>query len=106
MNCRPVERIISDTSPYIEVFAMGTPYRADHVGSFLRPAELVKARQGGADPQRLRAMEDRHVQRLLAQQKELGFELLTDGGFARRNFMSVLIDPRLVFDTTAPAAPC
>ena len=51
---------------------MGTPYRADHVGSFLRPAELLKARQEGADPQRLRAMEDRHVQRVLAKQKELG----------------------------------
>ncbi|TMI77360.1 MAG: hypothetical protein E6H05_00305 [Bacillati bacterium ANGP1] len=63
---------------------MGTPYRADHVGSFLRPAELLKARQEGADPQRLRAMEDRHIQRVLARQKELGFEIFTDGELRRR----------------------
>ena len=78
---------------------MGTPYRADHVGSFLRPAELLKARQEGADPQRLRAMEDRHVQRVLAKQKELGFEIFTDGELRRRNFMSDLIDAVEGFDT-------
>src|SRR5256886_13113150 len=99
MNCQPAERIISNTSPLIEVFAMGNPYRADHVGSFLRPAELLKARQEGADPQRLRAMEDRHVQRVLAKQKELGFEIFTDGELRRRNFMSDLIDAVEGFDT-------
>src|SRR5437667_6315108 len=78
---------------------MGTPYRADHVGSFLRPAELLKARQEGADPQRLRAMEDRHVQRVLAKQKELGFEIFTDGELRRRNFMSDLIGAVEGFDT-------
>src|SRR5207245_2700935 len=78
---------------------MGTPYRADHVGSFLRPAELLKARQVGADPQRLRAIEDRHIQRVLARQKELGFEIFTDGELRRRNFMSDLIDAVEGFDT-------
>jgi len=78
---------------------MGTPYRADHVGSFLRPAELLKARQEGADPQRLRAMEDGHIQRVLARQKELGFEIFTDGELRRRNFMSDLIDAVEGFDT-------
>src|SRR5438309_10627808 len=98
MNCQPAERIISNTSPLIEVFAMGTPYRADHVGSFLRPAELLKARQEGADPQRLRAMEDGHIQRVLTRQKELGFEIFTDGELRRRNFMSDLIDAVEGFD--------
>ena len=78
---------------------MGASYRADQVGSFLRPAELLKARQEGADPQRLRAMEDRHVQRVLAKQKELGFEIFTDGELRRRNFMSDLIDAVEGFDT-------
>src|SRR5438132_14393872 len=98
MNCQPAERIISNTSPLIEVFAMGTPYRADHVGSFLRPAELLKARLEGADPQRLRAMVVRHVQRVLAKQKELGFEVFTDGDLHRRNFMRDPIDAVEAFD--------
>ena len=45
-----------------------TPYRADQIGSFLRPAELLEARRGAAtDPERLRALEDLHV---LPQQAE------------------------------------
>ena len=68
---------------------MASPYRADHVGSFLRPAELLEARDNAAkDPERLRALEDLHIRRVLARQKELGFELATDGELRRRNFMS------------------
>jgi len=68
---------------------MATPYRADHVGSFLRPHELLEARKNAAtDPHRLRALEDLHIERVLARQKELGFEIATDGELRRRNFMS------------------
>jgi methionine synthase II (cobalamin-independent) len=67
---------------------MAGEYRADHVGSFLRPAELLEARRNGKDPQRLRELEDRHIARVLAKQKELGFEIFTDGELRRRNFMS------------------
>ncbi len=68
---------------------MPAQFRADHVGSLLRPPELLKARNNAAkDPQRLRDLEDRHIQRILAKQKELGFELATDGELRRRNFMS------------------
>jgi 5-methyltetrahydropteroyltriglutamate--homocysteine methyltransferase len=59
------------------------------VGSFLRPAELLEARRSAAiDHDRLRALEDRHILRLLSKQKELGFEVFTDGELRRRNFMS------------------
>jgi len=78
---------------------MNEPYRADHVGSFLRPADLLQARQAQVDPKRLREIEDRHIQRVLAKQKELGFELFTDGELRRRNFMSDLIDAVEGFDT-------
>lgn len=82
-----------------EKLEMPTPYRADHVGSFLRPAELLEARASAAkDPQRLHALEDQHIQRLLAKQKELGFELATDGEFRRRNFMSDFTDAVEGFD--------
>ena len=62
---------------------MSLPYRADHVGSFLRPAELLEARRSAADDRdRLRSIEDRHILRILNKQKELGFEIFTDGGCA------------------------
>jgi 5-methyltetrahydropteroyltriglutamate--homocysteine methyltransferase len=77
---------------------MAGQYRADHVGSFLRPAELLEARRDGNDPQRLRELEDRHIARVLAKQKELGFEIFTDGELRRRNFMSDFTDAVEGFD--------
>jgi 5-methyltetrahydropteroyltriglutamate--homocysteine methyltransferase len=78
---------------------MAALYRADHVGSFLRPPELLEARNNAAtDPLRLRALENLHIQRILAKQKELGFELATDGELRRRNFMSDFTDAVEGFD--------
>jgi 5-methyltetrahydropteroyltriglutamate--homocysteine methyltransferase len=48
--------------------------------------------------QQLRALEDRHIQLVLAKQKELGFEIFTDGELRRRNFMSDLTDAVEGFD--------
>jgi 5-methyltetrahydropteroyltriglutamate--homocysteine methyltransferase len=74
-------------------------YRADHVGSFLRPPELLEARNNAAkDPLRLRTLEDLHIQRILVKQNELGFELATDGELRRRNFMSDFTDAVEGFD--------
>ena len=74
-------------------------YRADHVGSFLRPAELLEARRtASVNADQLRELEDRHIQRVLAKQKELGFEVFTDGELRRRNFMSDLTDAVEGFD--------
>lgn len=77
---------------------MGAPYRADHVGSFLRPKELLDARNAATDPVRLTAIEDRHITRVLARQQELGYEIFTDGEFRRRNFMSDFTDAVEGFD--------
>jgi len=77
---------------------MESPVRADQVGSFLRPAELLAARQAGADPARLRALEDEHIRRVFAKQQELGIDIFTDGEFRRRNFMSDLTDAVEGFD--------
>jgi 5-methyltetrahydropteroyltriglutamate--homocysteine methyltransferase len=74
-------------------------YRADHVGSLLRPAELLQARYSAAeDPEHLRAVEDRNILRILDKQKELGLEIFTDGELRRRNFMSDLTDRVEGFD--------
>jgi 5-methyltetrahydropteroyltriglutamate--homocysteine methyltransferase len=68
---------------------MATKYRADHVGSLLRPSELLQARSGERiDHERLRALEDKHIQRVLQRQRDLGFKIFTDGELRRVNFMS------------------
>ena len=73
--------------------------RADHVGSFLRPAELLQARRDPTvDPAGLHALEDSHILRVLDRQKELGFAIFTDGELRRRNFMSDFTDAVEGFD--------
>jgi 5-methyltetrahydropteroyltriglutamate--homocysteine methyltransferase len=78
---------------------MATQIRADHVGSFLRPADLLEARRNAtSDPAGLRALEDTHIRRVLDKQKELGFQVFTDGELRRRNFMSDFTDAVDGFD--------
>ncbi len=77
---------------------MAAKYRADHVGSFLRPEELLEARKAGSGSDRLRAIEDRNITRVLAKQKELGFDVFTDGELRRKNFMSDFTDAVEGFD--------
>ena len=78
---------------------MSALYRADHVGSFLRPGELLDARRNATtSPDRVRELEDLHIRRILARQKEIGFEFATDGELRRRNFMSDFTDAVEGFD--------
>jgi 5-methyltetrahydropteroyltriglutamate--homocysteine methyltransferase len=72
---------------------MSVPYRADNVGSFLRPKELIDARRADPpNPDRLRDIEDQSILCVLAKQKELGFDIFTDGEFRRSNFMGDFTD--------------
>jgi 5-methyltetrahydropteroyltriglutamate--homocysteine methyltransferase len=73
-------------------------YRADHVGSFLRPPELLAARSSGMALEQLHALEDKHIMRVLEKQKEIGFEIFTDGELRRSNFMSDFTDAVEGFD--------
>jgi 5-methyltetrahydropteroyltriglutamate--homocysteine methyltransferase len=77
---------------------MNTQWRADHVGSLLRPADLIEARRNASRPDIIRTVEDQHILRVLAQQQELGFGIFTDGELRRRNFMSDFIDAVDGFD--------
>jgi 5-methyltetrahydropteroyltriglutamate--homocysteine methyltransferase len=78
---------------------MTAQYRADQVGSLLRPAELLEARRtAGDDSEHLRAAEDRQIRRVLAKQKALGLDIFTDGELRRRNFMSDFTDAVEGFD--------
>ena len=63
------------------------PFRADHVGSLLRPAELKdareKAQRGSLSPDELRAVEDRAIRKAVAMQEAAGLQSVTDGEFRR-----------------------
>jgi 5-methyltetrahydropteroyltriglutamate--homocysteine methyltransferase len=67
---------------------MPVKYRADHIGSLLRPAELLQARSANVEGAQLRALEDKHILRVIEKQRELGFKIFTDGELRRGNFMS------------------
>src|SRR5262245_46598542 len=60
-------------------------YRADHVGSLLRPMEL---REAPGDVQ----TQDKYVMDVLRRQKNLGFKIFTDGELRRRGFMTDFYD--------------
>jgi 5-methyltetrahydropteroyltriglutamate--homocysteine methyltransferase len=63
------------------------PFRADHVGSLLRPPALKEARRkracGEIDAATLKAVEDREIERVIKKQEELGLQSVTDGEFRR-----------------------
>jgi 5-methyltetrahydropteroyltriglutamate--homocysteine methyltransferase len=71
-----------------------TEFRAEHVGSLLRPPELLSARSlhraGRLTAARLRQVEDRAVLAALDLQREAGMLVFTDGEFRRENFMANL----------------
>src|SRR3990170_4885245 len=67
------------------------PFRADHVGSFLRPKELLEARerhfkQNALTRAQLRAVEDRAILGIVKRQEEWGLQGVTDGEFRRTYF--------------------
>ncbi len=63
------------------------PFRADHVGSLLRPAALKEARvkreRNEISADELRAVEDREIEKVIKKQEEIGLKLATDGEFRR-----------------------
>ena len=63
------------------------PFRADHVGSLLRPAALKTARErrakGEIGASDLKAVEDREIERVIKRQEEVGLQSITDGEFRR-----------------------
>lgn len=77
---------------------MTAPYRADQVGSFLRPAELLRTRNDPGVRQDQRELEDRAILGVLGRQRDLGFEIFTDGELRRNNFMSDFTDAVAGFD--------
>ena len=68
------------------------PFRADHVGSLLRPAALKEARakheRGEIDAQALAAVEDREIAAVIGKQEAVGLKSVTDGEFRRASWQT------------------
>jgi 5-methyltetrahydropteroyltriglutamate--homocysteine methyltransferase len=66
------------------------PFRADHVGSLLRPPELLKARgdfeAGSIDAAELRGIEDEAIRKVVRMQEDVGLQSATDGEFRRASW--------------------
>ena len=65
---------------------LSPPFRADHVGSLLRPPELASARaqmDGRISPIALRGIEDEAIKKVVALQEKIGLKAVTDGEFRR-----------------------
>ena len=66
------------------------PFRADHVGSLLRPRELLEARkeheEGRLDAGALRALEDEAIADVVKMQRDVGLRSATDGEFRRASW--------------------
>jgi 5-methyltetrahydropteroyltriglutamate--homocysteine methyltransferase len=66
------------------------PFRADHVGSLLRPPELLKARDdfeaGRIDAAELRGIEDDAIRKVVRMQEDVGLQSATDGEFRRTSW--------------------
>jgi 5-methyltetrahydropteroyltriglutamate--homocysteine methyltransferase len=66
------------------------PFHADHVGSFIRPRELIAAHtefnQGKLAREPLRALEDKAIRDVVAMQERVGLQSITDGELRRNNW--------------------
>jgi 5-methyltetrahydropteroyltriglutamate--homocysteine methyltransferase len=71
---------------------MSSPFRADQVGSLLRPARLLQARQavaaGSLSREVLREQEDAAILEALARQRDVGIPVLSDGEFRRGSWVT------------------
>jgi 5-methyltetrahydropteroyltriglutamate--homocysteine methyltransferase len=75
---------------------MPTSFRAEHVGSLLRPPELLQARAAFATRnlplEQLRAAEDRAILQALEKQRQLGLDVVTDGEMRRGSWLTDMAD--------------
>src|SRR5438552_19181722 len=66
------------------------PFRADHVGSLLRPPELLRARDefasGKLSADELRSIEDDAIRDVVKMQRDVGLQSATDGEFRRASW--------------------
>ena len=75
---------------------MPAHYRAEHIGSLLRPSELLRARAahaaGELPLEQLRTAEDRAILQALEKQRQLGLDVVTDGEMRRGSWLTDMAD--------------
>lgn len=75
---------------------MAQEFRADHIGSLLRPAELMQARAshdaGNSSSEQLREIEDKAILEALEMQRQVGIDVFSDGEFRRSWFSAAFAD--------------
>jgi 5-methyltetrahydropteroyltriglutamate--homocysteine methyltransferase len=83
-------------------------FRADQIGSLLRPEPLLEARDrfldGQLDAKRLEEMEDAAILQALAKQKECNIDVYVDGEFRRTGFMTNFTDSVHGFESAVASA--
>jgi 5-methyltetrahydropteroyltriglutamate--homocysteine methyltransferase len=76
--------------------ANSSKFRADHVGSLLRPQSVLEARRrveaGMIEPDELREVEDEAIAEAVKLQKRAGIDVVTDGEFRRKDFRAGFVD--------------
>src|SRR5687768_16329348 len=69
---------------------MATTYRADHIGSLLRPREVLDAdaapARGEISLEQLREIEDKAILMVLEMQRQIGLDVLSDGEYRRSSW--------------------
>src|SRR5688572_31476723 len=98
MPLRPTRSRGQRDVPGVESMSLRTPppFRADHVGSFLRPRYLLEARErrqkGEIGADELRRVEDRAITEIVKFQEDVGLKSITDGEFRRTYFHIDFLD--------------
>ena len=73
------------------------PFRAEHLGSLLRPDDLLKTRadldNGKAQQHQLTSIEDTSVKDIVDTQIELGFHAISDGEYRRHSTVLIRVTP-------------
>src|SRR5262249_55367831 len=92
---RPMPRVISFPRPdhFLKATPMeraNPPFRAEHVGSLIRPAALVEAREkadsGEMSDAELKRIQHEAIRDIVRLQEDLGLKLVTDGEYNRRSW--------------------
>src|SRR5262249_60658383 len=75
------------------------PFRAEHIGSLIRPPELLRARDqyaaGELDRKGLAAIENAAIARVVKLQEDVGLHVVTDGEFRRGTYSNAFPRARL-----------
>lgn len=81
--------------PFTSALHLRPPFRADHVGSLLRPSALYEKRylfkEGKCSAEELKLAEDEAIRDAVDLQRKAGMKTITDGEFRRRVFFCNLV---------------